>query len=136
MQIEHNKWCCIVKVNNNNIAYADIIIILCHNPIIKIEKANILIEKNPENSDAKFIKARSLINLKKPQIALDVLNSIDEESKNSPMYIFLSFLAYKILVEENTSHYNESMLNLYSEKMKNVNLESIDKSEIISYIAE
>ena len=98
------------------------------------EKTDIILSKNPSQLAAKLIKVQTLINMKKPQMALDILDSLEPEFKNSDMFIFLSYLAYKILVEENPSHYNEIMLNLYSEKTDNIDYEELNKNGLISYV--
>lgn len=101
-----------------------------------IEKADILLSKNGNCKEAKLIKAHTLINLKKPQEALNILYSLEEEDKNSEMCIYLSYLAYKILVEESPSNYNENMLNFYLNKMNEINFDSFDKNEISAYLGK
>ena len=99
-----------------------------------IEKADLLLEKNKENKEAKLIKANALINIKKPQEALNILLPMEEEEKTSRIVVYLSYLAYKILVEENPTNYNENMLNLYLEKVNTTNNNTFDKNEISEYI--
>lgn len=101
-----------------------------------IEKTDILLNKNPDCKEAKLIKAHTLINLTKPQEALNVLYSMTEEDKNSEICIYLYSLAYKILVEENPSNYNESMLNFYLDKMNNINFDSFKRNEINAYLGK
>lgn len=101
-----------------------------------IEKADILLSKNPNCKEAKLIKAHTLINLNKPQEALNILYSLSEEDKNSEMFIYLSYLAYKILVEESPSNYNENMLNFYLNKMSDGKFDSFNKNEISAYLGK
>lgn len=101
-----------------------------------IEKTDILLNKNPNCKEAKLIKAHTLINLIKPQEALNVLYSMSEDDKSSEICIYLYSLAYKILVEENPSNYNESMLNFYLDKMNNINFDSFKKNEINAYLGK
>ena len=97
-----------------------------------IEKADILLSKNQNCKEAKLIKAHTLINLSKPQEALNVIFSLDEEEKNSDICIYLSYLAYKILVEETPSNYNKNMLNFYSKKMNNLSSD-FNTNEVQAY---
>lgn len=90
-----------------------------------IEKADILLNKNPDNKEAKFIKVQTLINLRKPQEALNILDSIPDEDKQTEIFTYLSYLAYKILVEDNPSNYNENMLNEYLNKISNTDVEAV-----------
>ncbi|MBQ9244850.1 tetratricopeptide repeat protein [bacterium] len=92
-----------------------------------IEKSDILLNKNPENREAKFIKIQTLINLRKPQEALNILDSLSENEKQSEIFTFLSYIAYKILVEDNPSNYNENMLNEYLNKINNMNIETVNE---------
>lgn len=101
-----------------------------------IEKADLLLEKNKENKEAKLIKANALINIKKPQEALNILLPMEEGDQNSPVVVYLSYLAYKILVEENPTNYNENMLNLYLEKVNTINVDTFDKNGISEYIGK
>lgn len=96
-----------------------------------IEKTDILLNKNPNHFEAKLIKIHTLINLNKPQEAINILESFTESEKENVMYSYLSYLAYKILVEENPSNYNENMFNNYLNK---VNEMKIETNEINSYI--
>lgn len=82
-----------------------------------IDKTDELLNLYPDNKDAKIIKAHSYINLNMPNEANDVLNTLTEEEKNEPIYTYLSYLSYKILVDISPSNYNENMLNTYSEKI-------------------
>ncbi len=100
-----------------------------------IEKLELLLSKNPNCKEAKLIKAHTLINLKKPQEALNIILSFDDETKDSAICIYLSHLAYKILVEETPSNYNKNMLNFYSEKMNNINFD-FNKNEISVYLGK
>ncbi len=100
-----------------------------------IEKADILLNKNQNCKEAKLIKAHTLINLNKPQEALNIIFSLDEEDKNSDLCIYLSHLAYKILVEETPSNYNKNMLNFYSDKMNNLSID-FNTNEVQAYIGK
>lgn len=100
-----------------------------------IEKADLLLTKFTENKDAKLIKAHALINMRKPQDALNILYSIDEEEKNTPIFLFLAYSAYKILVEDSNSNYNENMVNFYLNKINELNDKDFDKNSISSYIS-
>ncbi len=100
------------------------------------EKTDILLEKFPANKDAKLIKANALLNLNKPYEALNVLYSFDEKDKESEIFIYLSYLAYKILVDMSPSNYNENMLKIYSEKLSQINREDFERNEIGAYIKE
>ena len=100
-----------------------------------IEKADILLSKNQNCKEAKLIKAHTLINLNKPQEALNIIFSLDEEDKNSDLCIYLSHLAYKILVEETPSNYNKNMLNFYSDKMNNLSID-FNTNEVQAYIGK
>lgn len=100
-----------------------------------IEKLELLLSKNPNCKEAKLIKAHALINLKKPQEALNIIFSFDDETKDSAICIYLSHSAYKILVEETPSNYNKNMLNFYSDKMNNINFD-FNKNEISIYLGK
>lgn len=99
-----------------------------------IEKADILLSKNENNIEAKLIKSNALINIKKPQEALNILLLLEEENKDSAIVIYLLYLAYKTLVEVSPSNYNENMLNSYLEKVNALDGSSFDKNEISEYI--
>ncbi len=98
------------------------------------EKTDMLLAKNPDNKEAKFIKVHTFINMKKPQEALNLLDTFKEEDKKTGIYTYLSYLAYKILVEDSPSHYNESMLNEYISKLKDMNIDVNNTSSLNSYI--
>ena len=99
-----------------------------------IEKADILLNKNPDNLDAKVIKIQALISIRKAQDALNILEMFNEEDKNKGIYTYLSYFSYKILVEDNPSNYNKNMLNEYAEKMNNIKIETNNTNGINSYI--
>ena len=101
-----------------------------------IEKTDILLNKNPNFKEAKLIKAHTLINLIKPQEALNIIYSLTEQDKNSEICIYLYFLSYKLLVEETPSNYNKNMLDFYLDKMNNINLDSLKKNEINAYLGK
>ncbi len=101
-----------------------------------LEKIDILLSKYPENQDAKLIKLHALINLDKPQEALNIIYSLDETERNKPFILYLSYLAYKILVEQTPSNYNENMLNFYMNKLNEINPEIFDKKGINAYISK
>ena len=96
-----------------------------------IEKADILLSKNPDNFEAKLIKIHTLINLNKPQEAISILESFNDSEREREIHTYLSYLAYKVLVEDNPSNYNENMFNHYLNK---VNEMKIETNEINSYI--
>ncbi len=99
-----------------------------------LEKADKLLEKNPAHKTAKIIKAQVLININRPSDAIMLLNSQDEQAKNQPISVYLFYLAYKLLVEENYSNYNESMLKFYSEKLDKLGTDETCKNNIDLYI--
>ncbi len=100
-----------------------------------IEKTDLLLKNSPENQEAKLIKAQALININKPQEALNILYSVKEEVKNSSVYSYLSYCAYKILVDDNPSDYNKKMLDLYLKKFE-VTKQDININPINTYISE
>ena len=99
-----------------------------------IEKADLLLGINENNNEAKLIKANALINIKKPQEALNILLPMEETTNNSAIVVYLLYLAYKTLVEDNPTNYNENMLNSYLEKVNAIDHNSFDKNEISEYI--
>ena len=101
-----------------------------------IEKADMLLEINENNIQAKMLKAQALINIHKAPEALDILSSIPENEKSSYVFIYLSYLAYKVLVEDSPSNYNENMLNQYSEKIEEMNSLSINSEGLSDYIGK
>lgn len=101
-----------------------------------IEKSEQLLSKYPENKDAMLIKANALINMRKPQEALNILLSENEEDKNNYDFAYLAYCAYKILVEESPSNYNESMVNFYLNKIEELKDTDFDKNQISSYISK
>lgn len=101
-----------------------------------MEKTDMLLKTEENNQGAKLIQIQALINTNQVEKAIEMLNSVNENTKNTEMYIYLSYLAYKTLVEENTSDYNVDMLNLYSEKMNGINSETMNKTGLISYITK
>ncbi|MCD7740533.1 MAG: tetratricopeptide repeat protein [Candidatus Gastranaerophilales bacterium] len=104
-----------------------------------IEKADIILNKNPDKKEAKLLKVNALININKPQEALDILFSLADEDKNSDLCICLFYEAYKILVEETPSNYNENMLNFYLNKINKINETNPDilnQSGISKYISK
>ena len=101
-----------------------------------IEKTDMLLSEYPENQDAKLIKLHALINLNKPQEALNIIHSFNETEKNTPLILYLSYLAYKILVEQAPSNYNENMLNFYLNKLNEIDVEDFDKKGINAYISK
>ena len=99
-----------------------------------IEKAELLLSKNPDNNDAKLIKIQALINVRKAQEAINLLEMLPEEIKQKEIYNYLCYFAYKILVEDNPSNYNNNMLNEYEEKIKDIKTETFSTNGINSYI--
>lgn len=99
-----------------------------------IEKADLLLAKSPNNKDALLIKSHALINMRKPQDALNILLSFNEEEQNTYILAYLTYCAYKTLVEDTPSSYNESMVNLYQEKIDVLKDKDFDKNPISSYI--
>lgn len=99
-----------------------------------IEKSDLLLEKSPNNIDAKLIKSEALINIRKPQEALNVLYSINEEQQNFAYFAYLVHCAYKILVEDSPTNYNENMRNKYWEKYNELKDSNIDKTGVSLYI--
>ena len=61
--------------------------------------------------------------------------SLGEEDKDTPIFLFLAYSAYKILVEDNHSNYNENMMNFYLDKINEKDNENFDKNSINSYIS-
>ena len=101
-----------------------------------IEKSDILLGINPNNKEAKIIKAQALISIRKAPEALDILYSLPEEEKNSYIFIYLSYLAYKVLVEDNPSNYNENMLNQFNEKLQEINSLNLNNEELSDVIGK
>ena len=99
-----------------------------------IEKIDSLLEQESENTEAKFIKIQALISLRKPQEAIAIIHSIPENKQNSQLFIYLNYLAYKILVEDSPSNYNENMLNSYAEKLSEENFDYSEDNEMAAYI--
>ncbi len=99
-----------------------------------IEKIDVLLSMYPENKEAKYIKAHSLINLNKAQEALNILYSMPDEEKSSGLFAFLNYLAYKILVQESPSNYNENMLDLYIKRLEDLNFDNYSNIEIMNYL--
>lgn len=99
-----------------------------------IEKIDILLSMYPENKEAKYIKAHALINLNKAQEALNILYSMSEEEKDNGLFVYLNYLAYKILVEVVPSNYNENMLNLYGKKLEEINIDNVSGNEVMTYL--
>ena len=99
-----------------------------------IEKSELLLSKNPDNNDAKLIKIQALINVRKAQEAINLLEMLPEEVKQKEIYNYLCYFAYKILVEDNPSNYNKNMLNEYEEKIKDIETETFSTNGINSYI--
>ena len=99
-----------------------------------IEKTDIILNKFPDNNDAKLIKAHCLINLNKIPEAINILCSLPVEEQSSILFIYLNYLAYKKLVEESPSNYNESMLNLYIDKLDKLKSNHHSEKEVSAYI--
>lgn len=99
-----------------------------------IEKINILLEKFPNNNEARLIKVNALINLKKPQEALNILYTLPDSEKENGIFIYLNYIAYKTLVEDYPSNYNMSMLNYYLSRLNEFNNGSFSEQNISSYI--
>ena len=95
-----------------------------------IEKTDLILKKYPDNTEAKLIKSHCLINLNKVQEAINILCSLPEDQQNSILFVYLNYLAYKTLVEESQNHYNESMLNLYAEKLYEMKSDNLSKTEV------
>lgn len=101
-----------------------------------IEKADKILEKSPNKKEALLIKAQALINMKKPQEALNILFSFEEEEKNSYVFAYLAYCAYKILVEEGPSNYNENMVKFYDDRIHELKDTNFDRNPISSYISK
>lgn len=99
-----------------------------------IEKTELLLSKYPDNKEAKLIKAHCLININKPYEALNILYSFNDNEKESALYTYLNYIAYKILVEESPSNYNENMLNFYRNKLNELTTGEYSGNEIGAYI--
>ena len=100
-----------------------------------IEKTDKILEISPTNKDAKLLKAHALINIRKPQDALNILFSFTQEEQKTPIILFLAYSAYKILVEDSPSNYNENMADLYLKKINEIDDNNFDKNAISSYIS-
>lgn len=100
-----------------------------------IEKTDKILEISPENKDAKLLKAHALINIRKPQDALSILFSFNKEEQENPIILFLAYSAYKILVEDAPSNYNENMAEFYLRKINEIDDNNFDKNSISSYIS-
>ncbi len=98
------------------------------------EKTDIILKKDPENKEAKLIKAHCLINLNKVHEAINLLCSIPEEEKSSVLFVYLNYLAYRTLVEEEPSNYNESMLNLYAAKLDELKSNNQSENKVSAYV--
>ncbi len=99
-----------------------------------IEKTDLILSKAPENNGAKYIKIQALINLKKPQEAITLIHSLSENEKDSMLFIYLNFQAYKKLVEDNPSNYNEGMLKIYADKLNEINSDYSLDNDVVEYI--
>ena len=88
----------------------------------------------PNNNEAKYIKIYALIYLNKPQEALNILYSLKEEEKITGLFTYLNYLAYKILVEDNPSNYNKSMLDFYINELDHQSKDVFSENELINYI--
>ena len=100
-----------------------------------IEKTEIIFNNFPTNNDAKLIKAHCLINLNKIPEAINVLCSLPEEEQTTILFIYLNYLAYKILVEESPSNYNENMLNFYITKLDELKSSNQSEKTVSAYIS-
>ncbi len=100
-----------------------------------IEKSDLLLNILPDNQEAKLIKIQALININKPQEALNILYSIKEDDKNKSIHTYLSYCAYKILVDENPSDYNKRMLDSYLKKLEEINQDK-NINPVQTYISE
>lgn len=98
------------------------------------EKTDIILNKNPEHNEAKLIKAHCLINLHKIHEAINLLCSLPQEHQSSVLFVYLNYLAYKILVEESPSNYNENMLNLYMNKLDELKSDNHSEKTVSAYV--
>ena len=66
--------------------------------------------------------------------ALNVLYSINDEQQNFAYFAYLAHCAYKTLVEDSPTNYNENMRNKYWEKYNELKDSNIDKTGVSLYI--
>ncbi len=99
-----------------------------------IEKTDMLLEKNPENKDAKLIRAHAYLNLNKPLESLSTLYSLKESEQDSELCTYLLYLSYKKLVDISESNYNKNMLNKYFIKLNMISKENNEINKISAYI--
>lgn len=99
-----------------------------------IEKADTILKNNTECTFAKLIKSHCLINLNKIMEAINIMSSIPQEAQSNILFIYLNYIAYKILVEESPSNYNESMLNFYEKKFNELKPDNNAVNEVKAYL--
>ena len=100
-----------------------------------IDKTKIILENEPTNIDAQLIQIYSLINQEKAESALKIIFALNEELQNKDFMLFLTYKAYKILVENEPSNYNEEKLKEYQEKINNINDTEFSISQINAYLS-
>ena len=101
-----------------------------------IDKTKILLEKDAENIDAQLILIYSLINQKKGEEAIKIIDSLSKEIQEKDFILFLTYKAYKILVENEPSNYNEDKLKMYQEKINDLNDTDFSISQINAYLSD
>ena len=100
-----------------------------------IEKAKMLLEKEPNNFEAQLILIYSLIKQERAQDALNKISTLDKEIQEKEYILFLTYKAYKILVENEPSNYNEEKLSEYQSKINNLNDTEFSISQINAYLS-
>lgn len=100
-----------------------------------IDKTKMILEQEPKNIDAQLILIYSLINQNKGDEALQIIQTLSNEVKEKDFILFLTYKAYKILVENEPSNYNEEKLKLYQEKINDLNDTDFSISQINAYLS-
>ncbi|MBR6163518.1 tetratricopeptide repeat protein [bacterium] len=99
-----------------------------------IEKVEELLLKEPDSLKGKYLKIDSLIKINKVQNALGLLREIPESEHESAVYLYLNYLAYFSLAQENPTNYNKSTTLYYCDKMKELYPDEEDWEKTKNYI--
>ena len=100
-----------------------------------IDKAQNILEHDKENIDAILIQIYSLVNQERAQEALNIIFSLKESIQEKGFILFLTYKAYKILVENDPSIYNKEKLEEYQIKINNLNDTEFSINQINTYLS-
>ena len=100
-----------------------------------ISKTDEFLSSNPDDFDAKYFKADTLIKINKAQEAIEYLKELPENQKETKVFLYLNYLAYSKLAQDGNENYNNDTTSYYCDKMKELYPEVDDWEKTKHYLS-